>query len=186
MCYIIAMRNVFEVGKELLEILEIRPSTASLVWEVAKLVCLIRDNYTCKNCGYTETGIYGLGKTKLIVHHLDKSGTDNNPNHKLENLETLCYFCHHLAHSPKYISGMSLNEIPTNAQIVRILRQENPTLTMTEIGRRVELTKERVRQILKKAGLPTRRMIVKLPDRIKRKYTRKYANRKRNNLGYYI
>jgi hypothetical protein len=35
------------------------------------------------------------------------------------------------------------------------LRLDNPQMTMAEIGRRLALSRERVRQILKKRGLPT-------------------------------
>jgi 5-methylcytosine-specific restriction endonuclease McrA len=50
---------------------------------------LIRDNYTCQLCGTKEM---------IDVHHIDKSGSSENPNNDLSNLVTLCRPCHQLQH----------------------------------------------------------------------------------------
>lgn len=55
---------------------------------------LERDNYTCCVCGETE-------RDKLHVHHKDHSGKTKNPNHNLDNLETLCHSCHMKHHMSK-------------------------------------------------------------------------------------
>lgn len=53
--------------------------------------CFERDGYKCVNCGSTE---------QLIPHHKDGSGQTDNPNHALDNLETLCRKCHMALHDP--------------------------------------------------------------------------------------
>ncbi len=44
----------------------------------------------------------------------------------------------------------------TRASLVRTIRRADPALTLEQIGRKVGLTRERVRQILADAGLPTK------------------------------
>lgn len=53
---------------------------------------LERDNYTCTECGETD-------REKLHVHHKDHSGKTYNPNHALDNLQTLCKHCHAKHHN---------------------------------------------------------------------------------------
>jgi 5-methylcytosine-specific restriction endonuclease McrA len=53
-------------------------------------LALIRDGYKCTKCGSTED---------IGVHHIDKTGKKENPNHALENLVTLCNHCHALEHN---------------------------------------------------------------------------------------
>jgi len=50
-----------------------------------------RDNYHCTICGTSE---------KLVVHHIDCSGKNDNPNNDLGNLQTLCTSCHTRVHKP--------------------------------------------------------------------------------------
>lgn len=45
-----------------------------------------RDGYACTICG---------SEKNLSIHHIDKSGSGNNPNNKLDNLLTVCHSCHH-------------------------------------------------------------------------------------------
>jgi len=142
------MNELIKTGEWLLKEAKIRPSTANLIWAIAKFVCLVRDNYTCQSCGYTEVDTYGIGKTQLVVHHLDKSGTGLHPNHKLENLQTLCQFCHSGLHKA--------GNYPVNFFEAEEMRKNNPSMSMAEIGRRLGLSRERVRQLLKRAGLPTK------------------------------
>ena len=54
-------------------------------WRVNRELALLRDNYTCQECG---------GKDNLEVHHIKYRASG----HKLENLVTLCYHCHSLKH----------------------------------------------------------------------------------------
>lgn len=53
--------------------------------------CFERDGYMCVRCG---------GKNQLVPHHKDGSGQAENPNHNLDNLETLCRKCHMAEHDP--------------------------------------------------------------------------------------
>lgn len=63
---------------------------------------LRRDRYTCQGCGFsvkpdekTTAPGYSLEFSKyLTVHHKD----DNHTNHHLDNLVTLCPFCHNVFH----------------------------------------------------------------------------------------
>jgi len=48
-------------------------------------LALRRDGYGCTVCGGTQ---------QLSVHHKDRSGQTDNPNHDLSNLVTLCNPCH--------------------------------------------------------------------------------------------
>lgn len=48
-------------------------------------IALLRDGHKCLRCGTTE---------QIGVHHKDHSGKKENPNHSLDNLETLCNTCH--------------------------------------------------------------------------------------------
>lgn len=54
---------------------------------------LERDDYTCTVCG---------SRDNLVVHHIDGRGRGcKEPNHTLENLETLCNACHCRHHTTK-------------------------------------------------------------------------------------
>lgn len=57
-----------------------------------RALTLEADNYECFLCG---------SKENLIVHHRDKSGQTDSPNHDPNNLITLCRSCHTLAHNPR-------------------------------------------------------------------------------------
>jgi 5-methylcytosine-specific restriction endonuclease McrA len=60
----------------------------------ARVKALKRDSYTCQYCGAKDK--------KLLVHHKDLSGDNyyyHTVNNELSNLITLCYKCHHKAHS---------------------------------------------------------------------------------------
>lgn len=53
-------------------------------------ITLLRDGHKCVRCGSTD---------KIGVHHIDHSGKKENPNHSLDNLETLCNACHCQEHA---------------------------------------------------------------------------------------
>lgn len=53
-------------------------------------IALLRDGHKCTKCGSTD---------KIGVHHKDHSGKKENPNHSLDNLETLCNTCHCQEHA---------------------------------------------------------------------------------------
>lgn len=57
---------------------------------------LIRDDYTCQDCG---------SKNNLVTHHKDKSGQKDNPNNEINNLITLCISCHMKRHKGDNRSG---------------------------------------------------------------------------------
>lgn len=51
---------------------------------------LARDGHKCTECGATE---------QLVIHHKDGRGrTSQNPNHDLDNLQTVCRSCHARIH----------------------------------------------------------------------------------------
>lgn len=52
-----------------------------------------RDNYTCQNCG-ERGGPYG--DTELHAHHIIPKSKGGS--HDLDNLETLCKYCHDKVH----------------------------------------------------------------------------------------
>lgn len=121
-----------------------REYTRSLVRE--------RDNYQCQDCGRIRTPKRAkkLDKRMFDVHHLN--GLCGKKSHKYDrvsdmfNLITLCHKCHfnrpeHKSHNPTPRKS-SLRKI----ERIRKLRGEG--LTLREIGKRVKLTGERVRQIL--------------------------------------
>lgn len=61
----------------------------------SKNLALERDNYKCRKCGAGEDGI-------LHVHHIDGAGKGtpkSERNDSLENLITLCNFCHRELHA---------------------------------------------------------------------------------------
>lgn len=53
---------------------------------------LERDGHKCVKCGEDE-------QKRLIIHHKDHSGSSDNPNNDMNNLETLCRKCHMTYHS---------------------------------------------------------------------------------------
>lgn len=54
-----------------------------------RLKALVRDGFKCRRCGLRDSR-----KGKLHVHHID----ENNKNHDLTNLITLCNSCHRTVH----------------------------------------------------------------------------------------
>jgi hypothetical protein len=57
-------------------------------WKVRRQEALVRDNYTCQQCG---------AQRDLDVHHILPRGKRGT--HALENLTTLCRRCHEAQHS---------------------------------------------------------------------------------------
>jgi len=94
--------------------------------------CLERDKYTCQMCGLTSHN-----RRKLIVHHKDGNGIRSlSPNHKLDNLVTLCQHCHQVLH---------LNAMEKHFSILA-LRKEGYTLQ--GIGDIFGISRQRVHQII--------------------------------------
>jgi len=54
-------------------------------WGGNHKAALERDGRKCQICGSDK---------KLNVHHMDGTGENENPNHQLDNLATLCHTCH--------------------------------------------------------------------------------------------
>jgi hypothetical protein len=106
---------------------------------------IIRDKYRCVDCHN--------GSNRLIVHHIDETGTDEIQNNSLSNLVTLCSKCHAKRHG--------LNGSIKNKNVVKMLEEysdENKNLingAATIISKRVGLTRERVRQLANGAGFIT-------------------------------
>src|SRR4051812_6274935 len=59
-----------------------------------RTVCLYRDNYKCKLCGYGNTNV---NETELDVHHITDRTEMPNGGYVLENGISLCADCHRLA-----------------------------------------------------------------------------------------
>jgi hypothetical protein len=56
-----------------------------------------RDNYSCVDCGISQSEYLKLGCGMLHVHHIDGSGwgkTIKEKNNNIDNLVTLCNKCH--------------------------------------------------------------------------------------------
>jgi len=69
------------------------PRTITEEWKQRRREVLIRDDYTCQECG-SQGG--PQGDVRLEVHHTEpksKGGSDNK-----ENLQTLCRPCHQSNH----------------------------------------------------------------------------------------
>lgn len=64
-------------------------------WEAA----LTRDKYTCVLCGKTLYPSQWYANSQLEVHHRDGSGERESKNHILNNLMTLCSYCHREFHT---------------------------------------------------------------------------------------
>jgi hypothetical protein len=59
---------------------------------------LIRDSFQCQFCNIDK---------QLIIHHLDGSGNNEQPNNDMDNLVTLCKSCHGRLHN--YINKFNNN-----------------------------------------------------------------------------
>lgn len=58
---------------------------------------LKRDNYTCQDCGMSDKTHREKWNREITVDHIDGKGrytADNQQNHALDNLKTLCLSCH--------------------------------------------------------------------------------------------
>jgi 5-methylcytosine-specific restriction endonuclease McrA len=61
-----------------------RRARGTSAWKQARAEAKGRDDFRCRRCGLTNR------RAKLEVHHID----GNSQNHALDNLITLCDFCH--------------------------------------------------------------------------------------------
>ena len=58
-------------------------------------LALDRDNYECQFCGMTQEQHMVLFGCNLTIDHIDGKGRNNEEkNHNLDNLQTLCLRCH--------------------------------------------------------------------------------------------
>ena len=96
---------------------------------------LKRDNYKCVECGSDNS---------IIVHHIDESRKNGikKMNNNLDNLQTLCRFCHADAHKTtmRYVH-------PGNSLIVE-MRQQGKKIGF--IADHLGITRQRVSQIMHK------------------------------------
>lgn len=90
---------------------------------------LKRDDFTCQKCNSI---------LDLIVHHKDK----NNKNNKLENLITLCRFCH----AKEHWSKIKFDKPPID--IINEIR--NQGYTYAYIAQYLGVSRQRVHQIIKR------------------------------------
>lgn len=63
--------------------------TNSVKWQKIRIKCFERDNFTCQKCGRKQTK-----NRALEAHHIKSYAKFPELRLKLENLETLCRFCH--------------------------------------------------------------------------------------------
>jgi len=132
------MDKIFTLARELHNLVGSRPANSDLKWKLTRLLCLVRDNYTCQICGYNEIDLLPKQRSKLVIHHRDRKGNATVfPNNDLGNLQTLCDKCHSNIHGK-------------SRTIVAELKEANPKMSMAEIGRRTGISRERVRQLLSK------------------------------------
>lgn len=110
-----------------------RPRETFPASRIFKAEVLKRDNYQCQSCG---------NRFNLDVHHKDGNSyhrVKQQTNNKMDNLITLCHKCHLRLH----LLGKKTLEIVH-------YYEKNPTLKYAQIGREFNLSRERIRQIIKK------------------------------------
>lgn len=97
--------------------------------------CLERDGYKCRKCGATKN---------IIVHHKDNSRKLGfyKMNNDLENLLTLCISCHKKEHG-------SCNSDWKKETIIELVEAG---LSYAEVGRKYNLSRQRIERIYKKSG----------------------------------
>lgn len=76
-----------KISKTLLKGRDPAPSYYGDDWKIQRTSCLQRDNYTCQQCG---------SKEKIEVHHWEPYRFSYN--NSLDNLITLCFYCHREIH----------------------------------------------------------------------------------------
>lgn len=64
-----------------------------------RLRALERDEFTCQECGYVAPYESKDRSEDVVVHHIDFSGNSKKPNHRINNLQTLCRGCHIKLHT---------------------------------------------------------------------------------------
>lgn len=64
-----------------------------------RLRALNRDEFTCQECGYVAPYESKDRSEDVVVHHIDFSGNSKKPNHRINNLQTLCRGCHIKLHT---------------------------------------------------------------------------------------
>lgn len=100
----------------------------------------LRDGNKCTMCGRNDI--------RLCVHHIDGSQNENDwltANNSLDNLTTLCSFCHALTHK-----GIKKPEDTINRH-KKIIKMREEGKTFKFIADNFGLSGERIRQICKKA-----------------------------------
>jgi 5-methylcytosine-specific restriction endonuclease McrA len=88
---------------------------ASAEWKWRRREAIIRDDYTCNECG-AEGG--PKGNARLQVHHITPVGDGGSDD--LENLETLCSECHETRHyndAEEYFDAIRANAPASTKEI---------------------------------------------------------------------
>ncbi len=110
-------------------------------WELVRKAVIIRDNYTCQECG---------GKELLEVHH--KNGTSQNDP---DNLVTLCQKCYNLVH--KHVHKVPTPKPSTKPEEVPAPKTEKPAkIQPPPVPEAAELPRHKVLDDLKPTGLAQR------------------------------
>lgn len=100
---------------------------------------LERDGHKCTQCGYDEG---------LIVHHIDHSGSSENPNNEMSNLTTLCRSCHMRHHA----SGENSSAfIPLTKEQILKVREESAS--WAEVARKFSIDKTTLIRKRKQFGI---------------------------------
>lgn len=105
------------------------PYTKGNLTASRRLEVLIRDNYTCQLCGRNEKDI------PLNVHHILAEQKEGDAS--MDNLVTLCWFCHKREHGDMYTNIGSTRGAPPSFMIQEpskggVFSQGEPSLLRPE------------------------------------------------------
>ncbi len=109
-------------------------------WELVRKAVIIRDNYTCQECG---------GKELLEVHH--KNGTSRNDP---DNLVTLCQKCYNLVH--KRVRKMPAPKPSTKPEAPAPKPEKPAKIQPPPVPEVTELPRHKILDDLKPTGLAQR------------------------------
>lgn len=102
-------------------------------WRYRRMECLIRDDYTCQDCG--DTG--GLeGDAILHAHH--QTRVSGGGSDELDNLTTLCKSCHNKKHSNGSSGELTCGRALTTEAEREYIRGEQGDQRMYEARSRVK------------------------------------------------
>jgi len=104
-----------------------------------KYPVLERDGHKCTKCGKVKG---------LIIHHIDGSGHDENPNNSMDNLTTLCRSCHMRHHA----SGDN-NYLYKELTVDMFNSAKYGSKSLSEMANKLNMHRETLRRKAKELGL---------------------------------